>query len=122
MIFALAVILGLLLGVVYFLKKFLPGAAPGLADNSIIHVVASRYLGPKSSIMIVEILGKVLVIGAAADKLSFLTEISGEDALEKVRNIKQQNKPLPSLSDYVKKNRLLNRMSGFFGERNGKGQ
>lgn len=122
MIFALAVILGLLLGAVYLLKKFLPNAAPGLVDNSIINVVASRYLGPKSSVMIVEILGKVVVIGVSADKLSYLTEISGEEALAKLKDIKEQNKSLPSFADYMKKNRFFNRLDGFFKERRGNGK
>lgn len=122
MIFALAVILGLLLGAVYFVKKFLPNAAPGLADNSMIHIVSSRYLGPKSSIMIVEILGKVVVIGVSADKLSYLTEISGEEALEKLRNAKEQNKSLPSVADYMKRNKIWSRMAVYWGERGGKGK
>ncbi len=122
MIFALAIILGLLLGAVYFLKKFLPNSTQGLADDSIINIVSARYLGPKSSIMIVEILGKVVVIGVSADKLSYLTEISGEDAMEKLKSIKQQNKSLPSLPDYMKRTRLVARMAGLFRKRNGKGK
>jgi flagellar protein FliO/FliZ len=122
MIFALAVILGLLLGAVYFLKKFLPNTAPGFADNSIINVVSTRYLGPKSSIMIVEILGKVVVIGVSSDKLSYLTEISGNEALEKLKYIKEQNKSLPTLAGYMKKNKTFNKVAYFFGKRNGTGR
>jgi flagellar biosynthetic protein FliO len=111
MIFALAVVLGLLLGAVYLLKRFLPNTAPGLVDNSVINVVSARYLGPKSSLMIVEILGKVVVIGVSSDKLSYITEISGQEALEKLKTIKAQSKSLPSLSDYMKRNRFLNRLA-----------
>ena len=91
MIFALAIILGLLLGAVYLLKKFLPNVAPTLGDNSMINIVSARSLGPKSSIMIVEILSKVVVIGVSADKLSYLTEISGEEALERLKNFKHKS-------------------------------
>ncbi|MCK9362259.1 MAG: flagellar biosynthetic protein FliO [Syntrophales bacterium] len=119
MIFALAVILGLLLGAVYLLKKFLPNAAPAFVDNSIINIVSARYLGPKSSVMILEILGKVIVIGVSADKLSYLTEISGEEALEKLKKFKEQNRSLPSFTDYMKKNRFFNRLEVFFKERRG---
>jgi flagellar protein FliO/FliZ len=122
MIFALAVILGLLLGAVYLLKRFLPNTASGFANNSIINIVSSRYLGPKSSIMIVEILGKVVVIGVSADKLSYLTEISEKEALEKLEYIRGQNKSLPPLSDYMKKNIIFNKLADFFGKRNGAGK
>jgi flagellar protein FliO/FliZ len=121
MIFALAIIIGLLLGAVYFLKRFLPNATPGLGDNSVINIVAARYLGPKSSIMIVEILGKMVVIGVAADKMSYLTDISDEGALEKLRKLKEQNKSLPSFTGYMKRNRLFARIAVFFRERGDKG-
>jgi len=113
MIFALAVILGLLLGVVYLLKRFLPNTTSGLVDNSIIQVISARYIGPKSSIMIVEILGKVVVIGVSSDKLSYITEISGEEAMEKLKLIKAQSGTIPSLGDYMIKNKALSRISAF---------
>lgn len=120
MIFALAVILGLLFAAVYFLKRFLPRSAPGMADNSAIKIIASRYLGPKSSIMIVDIVGKAVVIGVSAENVSFITELSSDEALEKLKTIREQNVNLQSLSDYMRKNKMLNKVKVYFGERSKK--
>jgi flagellar biosynthetic protein FliO len=120
MIFALAVILGLLLGAVYLLKRFLPNTAPGFADNSLIQVISARYIGPKSSVMIVEILGKVVVIGVSADNLSYITEITGEEAMEKLKAVKAQSKAMPSLSNYMKKNEVFGRMVALVRGRGGR--
>lgn len=121
MISALAVILGLLFAAAYFLKRFFPRSAPGLAaDASAIKIIASRYLGPKSSIMIVDIVGKALVIGVSAENVSLITELSSPEALEKLKTIREQNVNMQSLSDYMKKNRMVNKVKVYFGKRSGK--
>jgi flagellar protein FliO/FliZ len=120
MISALAVILGLLFAAAWFLKRFLPRSAPGLADASAIKIIASRYLGPKSSIMIVDIVGKALVIGVSTNNVSLITELSSAEAREKLKTIREQNVNMQSLSDYMKKNKMVNRVKVYFGERSKK--
>jgi flagellar protein FliO/FliZ len=105
MIFALAIILGLLFAAVYFLKRFLPPSTSRF-DNKIINIISTRYINHKNSIMIVEILGKVIVIGSSENQLSYLTEISDENTLERMERMRANHKPPSSVS--MRDNRLYN--------------
>jgi flagellar protein FliO/FliZ len=107
MLFALAIVLGLMLGAAYFFKRFLPRTSGGSNDNSLINIIASRYLGPRSSIMLVEILGKVIVIGISANQMSHLATISETEALDRLRHMVTQEKSPPSFVDHLKRNKVV---------------
>jgi flagellar biosynthetic protein FliO len=107
MFFALAIVLGLMVGAAYFFKRFLPRASCGLNDNSLINIISSRYLGPKSSIMLVEILGKVIVIGMSANQISHLATISETEALDRLSHMGTQEKSSPSLINHLKLNKIV---------------
>jgi flagellar biosynthetic protein FliO len=119
MIFALAIIIGLLFGLVYFLKKFFPDSASRFSDNKIINIISARYINRKTSIMIIEILGKVIVIGASENQLSYIAEISDEKALNHIARIKANNKVLQSLVS-IKTNKICNKIKLLFAMRDGK--
>jgi flagellar protein FliO/FliZ len=116
MLFSLAVVLGLLLGAMYFVRRMLQQTSTGASDNSAINVIANRYLGPKSSIMLVEILGKVIVVGISYNRMSHLATISEAEALERLKHIGRQEKNLPSLADYIKRNKVAMRFFDRFGK------
>jgi flagellar biosynthetic protein FliO len=107
MLFALAIVLGLMVGAAYFFKRFLPRTSGGLNDNSLINIVSSRYLGPKSSIMLVEILGKVIVLGISANQISHLATISEGEALDRLKHMGTQEKSSPSFIDHLKRNKIV---------------
>ncbi len=112
MLFTLALILGLLFAAVYFLKRFFPDSTLRFSDNKIINIVSTRYINRKNSILIVEILGKVVVIGASENQLSYLTEISEENALKRIAALKAGGAP-PFVS--IKKNKLFNKIKLLLG-------
>jgi flagellar protein FliO/FliZ len=116
MLFALAIVVGLLVGAAYFFKRFFPQTAVGTNDNSLINIMATRYLGPKSSIILVEVLGKVIVVGVSSNQMSHLATISEADALERVKHIGTKEKKLPSLADCLRQNKMVLGVVNRFGK------
>jgi flagellar protein FliO/FliZ len=50
-------------------------------DGSMIEVLSTHYLGPKKSIAVVRVAGRLLVLGVSSDSINLITQLSGEDAL-----------------------------------------
>lgn len=107
MLFALAVVLGLLVGAMYFFRRILQRPTAAGHDNRAINVVAARYLGPKSSIMVVEVLGKFIVIGLANNQIAHLATITDPEALEQFKYSGSPEKKLPSLLDYCMNHKVI---------------
>jgi flagellar biosynthetic protein FliO len=104
MISALALVLGIMIGLAYLVRRFFQ--QPGLAvpDGSAISILTVKYLGPKSSIMIVDILGQAVVIGMSNQQMSYIKTIDSADALEKLKILSRQRgsqtKPVDPLGRY----------------------
>lgn len=85
MLCSLALVLALMLGAMVVIRKYFYPSASAPGGDSLIRIVASRHLGPKSSFLLVEVLDKVLLIGIANQQMSLLTEITSPEALEQLR-------------------------------------
>jgi flagellar protein FliO/FliZ len=85
MMAALALVLGLMIAAAYVMKKIMARAGSGAADEGMIKIVSTRYLGPKNNIMLLEVLGRIMVVGVSNNQMSLLTTISDADALEQLR-------------------------------------
>jgi len=70
----LAIVLGLLVMVLYFMKKFL-FLKRGIKGGVIIKVLSSLHLSPKERIEVIEISGQRLVVGVTPGAISFLTKL-----------------------------------------------
>jgi flagellar protein FliO/FliZ len=90
MISALALVLGIMIGLAFLVRRFFQQTGMATPDGSSITILAVKYLGPKSSIMIVDILGEVVVIGVSNQQMSYLTTLDDEAALEKLRSLNRQ--------------------------------
>ncbi len=84
MISALAVVLGVMVGLAFLVRRFFPQTGMGGADGAPIQILAVRHLGHKSSIMIVDILGQAVVIGVSNQQMSYITTIDDAASLEKL--------------------------------------
>ncbi|MEN6619944.1 MAG: flagellar biosynthetic protein FliO [Smithella sp.] len=84
MIFALAVVLGLLIGLMYFVKAFMQQTSPA-SDGQVINVISSKYLGPKNRIILIEVLGQLLVVGISNQQMTTLATIDDPQALTKIK-------------------------------------
>jgi flagellar biosynthetic protein FliO len=103
MFFALAVVIGLLVAAMYVLRRYLGHSPSGSRDGSLIQIVSTRYLGPKCSILMVDILGKVIVLGLTSGQMTVLTTIDDDRALEKMNAVRENEMSKPVLVDRLKR-------------------
>jgi flagellar protein FliO/FliZ len=105
MIFALAVVLGLLIGVMYFVKMFMQQTGAVSDNQSLINVISSKYLGPKNRIVLIEVLDQLLVVGISNQQMTTLAAIEDPQAIAKVRSSQVNSKvvdfPGSRLAKYV---------------------
>jgi flagellar biosynthetic protein FliO len=86
MVSALAVVLGIMLAVLWAVRKLMKKTGTDVDDGHAIRILSTRYLGPKSSIMLVDVLGSVIVVGVTGSQISMLTTITDEDSLERLKS------------------------------------
>ena len=100
MLTALAIVVGGLLVAFYLMKRFLKRDAGG-SSNALIRVVANQYIGVKKNIALVEVPGTVLVVGITSDRISLLTKIEDQSALDGIK----ENAPrlAPSFAEHLQR-------------------
>jgi flagellar biogenesis protein FliO len=95
MLLALAVVLAMMVGTVYLLKNVLGRSQPVAGGGDVINILAVRSLGPRSSIMVIETLGRVTVIGLSGGQMSHLAAVDDPEALERIKDLKRKA-PVPN--------------------------
>lgn len=116
MLLALILVMGLLVGAMYFFKRVLQQTTAGPHDHGAINIVTSRYLGPKSSIMLIDVLGTLIVIGITANQMSHLATISDVGALEKLKAVERRENKFYPLADHIKKHKIFRILSDRMGK------
>ena len=71
----LFIVLGVLVLVLYIMKKFMSPKGKGKGEF-IIKVVSSLYLSPKERVEVIEISGERIVVGITPGNINFLTKLS----------------------------------------------
>jgi len=84
MLTALGIVLGGLLLVFYFLKRYLKRDGGG-SNGQLIKVIASQYIGVKKNVALVEIPGSILVLGVSTDKITMLTKIEDKAIIQTIQ-------------------------------------
>jgi flagellar protein FliO/FliZ len=97
---ALGIVLGGLLVVFYFMKRFLKRDKGG-SNQQLIRVVASQYVGIKKNIALVEVPGAVLVVGISNDNISMLTKIEDKIVIDGIRQ--ERSRITPSFTDHLQR-------------------
>jgi len=87
MISALALVLGIMVGLAFLFRRFFQQTGISMSDEAAIQILSIKYLGPKNSIMIVDILGQIVVIGVSHQHMSYITTIDDEDALLRLHSL-----------------------------------
>ncbi|MBW1980212.1 MAG: flagellar biosynthetic protein FliO [Deltaproteobacteria bacterium] len=82
----LALVLGLLIVTLYFLKRWWVKLARG-SSKSHIQVIDMRLVAPKKSIALVEVAGERFLLGVGTESINFLSRISqqAEEAVDRGR-------------------------------------
>ena len=106
MLTTLAIVIAIMIGVMVLLKKYFYRSPASVGGNAMIHPLCSYPLGPKNSILLVEILGQVLLLGVSDHQMSLLTTITDPGSLERLKNNGNQG-GFPSFSDPLSRCRSL---------------
>ena len=72
------------------------------ASNPNVKILAQQSIGPRERILVVNVLGRILVLGHSANQINFLTELAPED----LANLTPQKNPLEfsiNLKRFVKR-------------------
>lgn len=101
MISALAVVLGVMLAGHWGVRKLMKKTGTGVDDGQKIRVLSTRYLGPKSSIMLLDVLGNVIVVGVTGTQISMLTTITDEESLDRLRSSRAGERDSQAFLDQI---------------------
>jgi flagellar biosynthetic protein FliO len=82
---ALAIVIGIMVISLFVAKKVLRRTEGRCEGTDVIKILSTRYVGPKSSIMVVDVAGKVLVVGLSPQNLSLLTSIDDQQSIDRLR-------------------------------------
>jgi flagellar protein FliO/FliZ len=100
MLTALGIVLGGLLIVFYFLKRYLKRDVGG-SSGQLIQVIASQYIGIKKNIALIKVPGTILVVGVSNDNISMLTKIEDKEIIEAIEQ--EASGISPSFSDHLQR-------------------
>jgi flagellar protein FliO/FliZ len=103
MLAALAIVIALMIGAMFLLKKYFYQSTAASNGNSMIRVISTCHLGPKNSILLADVVGQVILLGVSNHQMSILGTITDPEALENLRNLRLLDKSRPTsdvLSSY----------------------
>jgi len=86
----------------YLLKKIMKKGGVKMNDSELIKILSVKYLGPKNSIMLINVLEHIMVISISSSNISLLTEIMDPGSLEQLKDIQGQESKNAPFSDYLK--------------------
>ena len=81
---ALLAVIGLMVGLLLLLKKYMYAGRLGSSSTVDIKVLGQRVLQPKRSVYVLKVLHKVIVVGSSEQGLQTLTEIADAESLAEV--------------------------------------
>lgn len=82
MIAALAIVIGLILVTKHFSGTLLKGVIPNQQSSKHIRLVETRYLGPKKSLVLVEIGGEYLLLASTDTHISLIKDVTVIEDIE----------------------------------------
>jgi len=100
---ALAIVVGLMGLVAYGAKRFLVKKNGGPFSDDAITVVASRYVGPKMSVALIEVMGTYLVVGLTPQRISLLSHLDDEESFERIENMKKRKGPALAFGEHLRR-------------------
>lgn len=98
----LLLVIGLLLTVVWLLRRYVGGGTSSAnGRHSTITVLEQKHLAPNRAIYVVNAAGKVLVIGATQGQMSLLTEVTDPKMLDFILTKRDQPSGTLPFSNYL---------------------
>jgi len=95
MLASLALVIALMIGAMYLMKKYFYQSPSIVQGTGVINIISTRPIGPKNSIMLIEVLGKLILVSISGQQMSTLTTIEDPIAIEKMENIQLKERLVP---------------------------
>lgn len=114
-VFSIIITFAVVIGLAYLTSRFLGQKMGQVSANADHRVLATLVLGPNRAVQVVDVAGKVLVLGVTEHSIALLEEITDEDRVEKLRQ-QPATQPVPTSFDSVFQRQLasLQQMSHKF--------
>jgi flagellar protein FliO/FliZ len=97
--FKMFLMLGLVLGLIYLTVWVMRKASPKMmrvSPNGAIKILAMNYLGPKKALYLVEVVGRVLLIGMTDNNINTLAEFDDPEEIANIQaRVERTNAPSP---------------------------
>jgi flagellar protein FliO/FliZ len=84
MVSALAITLGILFVIFYFLRRLFDKRGGALGSRGLIRVISTTYLGGKRSLVLADVAGEKLVLGLAPQTITLLAKIDSEGSIDRI--------------------------------------
>ncbi len=106
LIFKTLIIIGLLVGGFYYFFRFVTKKTGiQLLGKDVAHVLSVVPLGPNRFLQVIDLAGKVLVLGVTDTNITFITEITDKDQIDRIRvmSARMPAAEMPTFGDFVAK-------------------
>ncbi len=104
LIFKTLIIIGLLVGGFYYFFRFVTKKTGiQLLGKDVAHVLSVVPLGPNRYLQVIDLAGKVLVLGVTDTNITFITEITDKDQIDRIRVMSARTPvpEMPTFGDFV---------------------
>ncbi len=87
---ALSLVVGIAFITLWAFRKLMNGKVCSRRDAKAIEIVSSKYLGSKHSIVLVDVVGHILVVGISPNGMSTLAQLDDEDSRDQLAGMDGQ--------------------------------
>lgn len=112
MLAALAIVIALMIVAAYFIKKYFLHSLPDIGGGALINILSTRHVSPKNSIILVEVLGQVMLVGVSGQQISLLSRIDDPAAMEKIHRTSPKGGLSPDVDALARCKSLFSRLGG----------
>jgi flagellar biosynthetic protein FliO len=78
---AMTLVLGLIFGLRFALRKLAPAASVGSGQSRLVEVLSRTPVGPKQQVLLLRVADRLLLVGAGSDGMSTLAEITDPEQM-----------------------------------------
>ena len=105
MIIKTILILGILVGAFYYFFQFVTKKAGiNIQGEDVVRILSVVPVGQNKYIQVVDLAGKILVLGIADSGINLITEITSKEEMDRIRLLGSRSKPVPEggFQEYIK--------------------
>jgi flagellar biosynthetic protein FliO len=89
MVFSLSLVLVLLVGILWLVRRFLPQRLSRSEGGKIISVIAAHHFGPNRAVVLIDVLGKPILVGLNNQQITYLTTLDDESCRQQLLELRQ---------------------------------